>query len=208
MKIFKQISIAVILLLVSGFVLGFFSFTLNVINLSTSATEKADAIVVLTGVQARLQEGAQLLQRGLGKRLLISGVNTQTGQSEIRSLAGLDAKTFNCCVDLGYTALNTTGNASETQTWVRANNFHSLIIVTSNYHMPRSIAELRLVLPEVRLIPHPVRSSRTDLTEWWLSPVKLRNLTAEYVKFLPSAIRIGFRSVISKNDSNLSSAKQ
>ncbi|MFM7085108.1 MAG: YdcF family protein [Hyphomicrobium sp.] len=206
-KSLKKISTILFLLVVSGFILGFIFFSLNVINLSTSVVEKADAIVVLTGVQARLQEGAQLLQKGFGKRLLISGVNTQTRQADIRSLAGLDSKTFNCCVDLGYTALNTTGNASETQTWVKANNFHSLIIVTSNYHMPRSIAELRLALPDIRLIPHPVRSSHTDLSEWWLSPIKLRNLVAEYVKFLPSAMRLSFRYLRSNNN-KLTSATQ
>lgn len=208
MMIIKKIGIALCFLFVGGFILGFVFFTFNVISLSTTTTEKADAIVVLTGVQARLQEGAQLLQKGLGKRLLISGVNTQAGQSEIRSLAGLDAKTFSCCVDLGYTALNTTGNASETQTWVEANKFRSLIIVTSNYHMPRSIAELKLVLPDVRLIPHPVRSGPTNLKGLWFSPIKLRNLLTEYIKFLPTALRLSLQSEASKSDINRSSISQ
>lgn len=196
----KKICLVLFVLFCAAFVLGFVFFTLNVINLSSSATEKADAIVVLTGVQSRLQEGAQLLQRGMGKRLLISGVNTQIGQSEVRSLAGLDAKTFNCCVDLGYTALNTAGNALETQTWVEANKFRSLIIVTSNYHMPRSIAELKLTLPTIRLIPHTVRTGRSDLLEWLFSPIKIRNLVTEYIKYIPSAFRLSYRYVVLKND--------
>lgn len=208
MKIIKKISLVLFILFGSAFIIGFVFFTLNVISLSTSATEKADAIVVLTGVQARLQEGAQLLQRGLGKRLLISGVNAQAGQSDIRSLAGIDAKTFSCCVDLGYTALNTTGNASETQSWVEENKFRSLIIVTSNYHMPRSIAELKLALPDVRLIPHPVRSGPADLVGLWKNPIKLRNLLAEYVKFLPTALRLSLRSPVSKNEANPSSTSK
>lgn len=204
MKIFKTLGFVLFLLFVGALATGFVLFTLNVVRLSKPASEKADAIVVLTGVQSRLQEGAQLLQRGLGKRLLISGVNTQIGQSEIRELSGLDAKTFSCCVDLGYTAQNTTGNASETQTWVEANKFHTLIIVTSNYHMPRSLAELKLVMPDIRLIPHPVRSGPTNILSLWFNPFKLRNLLTEYIKFLPSAVRLGYRSLTSPNDLNLS----
>lgn len=197
-------SLVLCLLFLGALATGFVLFTLNVVRLSTPSTEKADAIVVLTGVQSRLQEGAQLLQKGLGKRLLISGVNPQIGQSEIRELSGLDAKSFSCCVDLGYTAQNTSGNASETQTWVGANQYHSLIIVTSNYHMPRSLAELKLLMPDIRLIPHPVRSGQTNLFNLWFNPFKLRNLLTEYIKFLPSALRLGYRSFTSPKKEYLS----
>lgn len=204
MKFLKTLSLVLCLLFLGALATGFVLFTLNVVRLSTPSTEKADAIVVLTGVQSRLQEGAQLLQKGLGKRLLISGVNPQIGQSEIRELSGLDAKSFSCCVDLGYTAQNTSGNASETQTWVGANQYHTLIIVTSNYHMPRSLAELKLLMPDIRLIPHPVRSGQTNLFNLWFNPFKLRNLLTEYIKFLPSALRLGYRSFTSPKKEYLS----
>lgn len=176
--------------------LGFVVFSMTVMREPDTRTPKADGIVVLTGGQSRIQEGARLLKKGLGQRLLISGVNTQTGQSDLIRLSGLDTATFNCCVDLGYTALDTTGNANETKTWAMAHRYTSLIVVTSNYHMPRSLVELSRVLPGTRLVPHPVTPSTFSTEAWWLSPLTARNLVAEYLKFLPSAARFALHRVM------------
>jgi len=54
---------------------------------------------------------------------------------------------FECCVDLDYTAVNTIGNAVETRRWALNHGFHSLVVVTSNYHMPRAMLELSHQLP-------------------------------------------------------------
>jgi uncharacterized SAM-binding protein YcdF (DUF218 family) len=172
-----------------GLALGFIVFASNVMRTPVAVSEAADGIVVLTGGQSRIKEGARLLEQGLGQRLLISGVNTQTSQSDLMRLSGLEKQKFNCCVDLGYTALNTIGNASETRTWVDAHDYDTLIVVTSNYHMPRSLVELSRYLPDTRLVPHPVTPTVFETEAWWLSPVTLRNLVAEYIKFLPSAAR-------------------
>jgi len=180
--------------------LGFVLFASNVMRTPPGSPEAADGIVVLTGGPARIQEGARLLEQGLGRRLLISGVNTQTGQSDLIRISGLKAQKFACCVDLGYTALDTTGNASETRTWAEAHRYRSLIIVTSSYHMPRSLVELSRTLPGARLIPHPVTPAAFDTEAWWLSPQTLRNLVAEYVKFLPSAARFAVHRVLAPFD--------
>jgi uncharacterized SAM-binding protein YcdF (DUF218 family) len=175
---------------------GFVVFAAFVMRTPVSAVAKADGIVVLTGGQSRIKEGARLLKDGYGQRMLISGVNMQTGERDLIRLSGLDRGSFDCCVDLGYTALNTTGNASETQTWANAHRYRSLIIVTSNYHMPRSLVELSRALPETRLIPHTVTPATFETEVWWLSPVTMRNLVAEYVKFLPSAARFALHRVL------------
>jgi uncharacterized SAM-binding protein YcdF (DUF218 family) len=180
--------------------LGFVLFAANVMRTPVSADVKADGIVVLTGGQSRIKEGARLLNDGYGARLLISGVNIRTGQADLIRLSGLDERTFNCCVDLGYTALNTIGNASETQTWAKANRYRSLIVVTSNYHMPRTLVELSRTLPDVRFIPHTVTPDTFDTEAWWLSPVTIRNLVAEYVKFLPSAARFALHRAVTPFD--------
>jgi uncharacterized SAM-binding protein YcdF (DUF218 family) len=176
--------------------LGFVLFSANVMRTPVSAAGKADAIVVLTGGQSRIKEGARLLKDGYGARLLISGVNPRTSEADLIRISGLDTKTFDCCVDLGYTALNTIGNASETQTWAKAKNYRSLIVVTSNYHMPRTMVELSRTLPDLRLIPHTVTPEMFDTEAWWLSPVTMRNLVAEYVKFLPSAVRFALHRAV------------
>src|SRR5207248_507539 len=82
----------------------------------------------------------ELLAAGRGKRLLISGVNPGTTTSDIAHQVSEYSRFLSCCVDLDYSALNTLGNAVETRRWVLDRGFHSLIIVTSAYHMPRALA--------------------------------------------------------------------
>lgn len=178
-------------------VFGFVMFATSVMREQPESTTTADAIVVLTGGETRITEGARLLSERRGARLLISGVNRIARRDEVLKLSGLTQAEFECCVDLGYQALNTVGNADETRSWVEARGYDSLIVVTASYHMPRSLAELARVLPGVELIPHPVvpKSFRQDA--WWLHVRTTRTLISEYLKFLPSAARYGVARIVS-----------
>lgn len=175
--------------LTAAFALGFVAFALVVMRTPDPTVAKADGIVVLTGGDIRIHEGARLLREGRAGRLLISGVNKHTGRQDVLKISGLGAQQFNCCVDLGYTALDTIGNAYETRSWAEAMRFESLIVVTSSYHMPRSIAELARELPNTTLIAHPVQPPGFTEGAWWLRPRTTRILASEYVKFLPAAAR-------------------
>jgi uncharacterized SAM-binding protein YcdF (DUF218 family) len=176
--------------------LGFVAFALVVMRAPEETTAKADGIVVLTGGETRISEAARLLREGRGDRLLISGVNRHTGRQDLIRLSGLEQAQFNCCVDIGYTALNTIGNANETRSWAEAMRYDTLIIVTSSYHMPRSIAELARELPNTTLIAHPVQPRGFNDGAWWLRPRTARVLASEYLKFLPAAARYAASRVI------------
>ena len=80
---------------------------------------KADGIVALTGTQQRIAVAAELLSKGHAKRLLVTGINRKATSGEIRQLTGLRTALFDCCVDLGYEAQDTIGNAEETLAWVK-----------------------------------------------------------------------------------------
>jgi uncharacterized SAM-binding protein YcdF (DUF218 family) len=170
---------------------GFLVFAERVTRQAAPISLKADAIVVLTGGHKRIQEAARLLSDGFGRRLLVSGVNRQATDDEVRKLTTLNQRLFDCCVDLGYEAKDTIGNAHETEAWVTSHRFTSVIVVTSDFHMPRSLAELKRLMPDVQLVPYPVSSSSTRTGPWWMSPGLLKVLVAEYIKFLPSAARLG-----------------
>jgi uncharacterized SAM-binding protein YcdF (DUF218 family) len=150
----------------------------------------ADGIVVLTGGQTRIVEAAKLLEDGRGQRLLISGVNQKIGRASLLKISKLDEKTFNCCVDLGYAALDTVGNAAETRRWAEALGYTRLIVVTSGFHMPRSLAELAREMTNIEMVPHPVAAEGLRHRAWWLDPTATRLLAAEYLKFLPAALRL------------------
>lgn len=169
---------------------GFVLFANSVMREPELQNARADGIVVLTGGQTRITEAARLLQDGRGQRLLISGVNQKIGRASLLKISGLDEKIFACCVDLGYAALNTVGNADETRRWAEALGYDRLIVVTASYHMPRSLAELARAMPNIELIPHPVAPDVLRRKVWWLDATATRLLAAEYIKFLPAAIRL------------------
>lgn len=178
-------------LLAALFVFGFILFAANVMRPPPLTTDRADGIIVLTGGDFRIGEGARLLQDGLASRMLISGVNAKTGRDDLIKLSGLATNTFDCCVELGYAAQDTVGNAEEARTWAQGRGLTRLIIVTSSYHMPRSLAELAIALPQAQLIAHPVVPLTLRNRAWWLHPGAMRLLFSEYVKFLPVAARLG-----------------
>ncbi len=141
--------LALFCFLASAFVAGFIGFALSLERTESTLTVQADGVVVLTGGSDRVYEAGGLLARGQARRLLITGVNRATRGHEIAKLLPVSRELFECCVDLGYRAQDTIGNARETRDWAHAHGIGagSLIIVTSNYHMPRALAELSAALP-------------------------------------------------------------
>ena len=172
---------------VSLLALGFVLFASVVTRFPADNNPHADGIVVLTGESMRIAEGARLLDEGRAQRMLISGVFRRTGKKALLEISGLPEDKFDCCVDIGYAALDTAGNANETRAWSVSHGYGSLIVVTASYHMPRSLAELALALPSAELIPHPVIPNNFPPTRWWLHASVTRTLVSEYFKFLPAA---------------------
>jgi uncharacterized SAM-binding protein YcdF (DUF218 family) len=169
---------------------GFFYFLSQVGGQSASQmAEPADGIVVLTGGRARVETAIDLLENGKARRLLISGVHPDSTSASIRRAINGKRATFDCCVDIDKAALDTVGNAEQAAGWARQNHFDSLIIVTSDYHMPRSMIEMSRKLPGTRIIPYNVRSDPVSLTD----PAVLRVLLPEYLKYVASRLRLGVR---------------
>jgi uncharacterized SAM-binding protein YcdF (DUF218 family) len=173
---------------------GFFWFAMRVDSQETTIEQKADGIVVLTGGAGRIPDAIELLAAERGKRLLITGVHRDTRAKEIARLTPLYSKFFTCCIDLDRSALNTFGNALETKRWATQHNFNSLIVVTSNWHMPRAMVEMRHQLPLATLIPYPVVSERAKAEPWWSNPESLRLLLGEYIKYLFALTRMNIDS--------------
>lgn len=172
-----------VLAAIVAFIGGFLIFYEHVASMRPPATPKADAIVVLTGGYQRIDLAVQLLSRGVGQRLLISGVNPATTGNHLRVLTRSSARLFECCVDIGHDAVDTAGNASETARWIKAHGYKTVILVTNNYHMPRSLAEIRRAAEHSDFIPYPVEDG-LSLSVIGQNPLLLRTLVSEYVKYL------------------------
>ena len=169
---------------------GFLAFATHVATLDTPENpRKADAIIVLTGGLYRLDAGVNLLNDGKGERLLISGVNPKAGRDDLREATGGDRELFSCCVDIDHAALDTIGNAEESGKWMEAHDYNSVILVTNNYHMPRSLLEMRRILRGVEIQPYPVVNTNLSDGSWMTDPDALRVIATEYAKFLAALAR-------------------
>ncbi len=171
--------------------IGLFAFADRVRGF-TPAPEpaRADAIVALTGPSAeRVNASIRLLEQGKGKRVLISGVNREVRRQELRALTPGSNRLFNCCVDLGFEAEDTIGNAQEIAAWAGAKDYDSLIVVTSDYHMPRALTEIRAAAPGIELTPYAVETPSLGNSRWWKAAVTARRMTLEYMKYLAALAR-------------------
>jgi uncharacterized SAM-binding protein YcdF (DUF218 family) len=179
----------VLLAFLTVFIAGFLQFADTVASLQPPATPKADAIVVLTGGFQRIDQAVDLLKLGAGKRLLISGVHPSTTRSQIRRNTQSSADLFKCCVDIGHAAIDTIGNATETSLWIRNRGYRTILVVTNNYHMPRSLLELRRARPETEFIAYPVVNSDLKTTNWLRNPLVLKAILLEYGKYSVASLR-------------------
>jgi len=171
-----------------GFV-GFLGFVYSLDRVERRPEVRTDGIVAMTGGSQRIGDAIDLLAQGYASRLLISGVNERTSRDEIARLNPGQRRLFDCCVDLDYRARNTIGNAIETRRWAEQNRFRSVIVVTSNYHMPRTLVELDHALPGIRKVPYAVVTPSVDPDLWWRSPATAKVLLSEYVKLLVVWVR-------------------
>lgn len=158
-------------------------------------TTKTDAIVVLTGGSGRLDEGLQLLEQGVADKLFISGVYKGVDMKNLLEAYRKNPEDLNCCVDIGH-AEDTISNATETRDWVRKNNIQSIRLVTSGYHMPRSILEFEHELDGVTMVEHPVFPPHVKQEQWWAWPGTTGLIVGEYNKFLVAWARHKLMSLL------------
>jgi uncharacterized SAM-binding protein YcdF (DUF218 family) len=170
--------------------IGFVGFLSQLRGAEIKPERQADGIVVLTGGSSRVSDAMDLLAGGYGKRLLISGVHPTNDANDISRSLPESKPVINCCVDLDYSAINTRSNAAQTRRWVHERGFKSLIVVTSNYHMPRAVVELSHAMPDIDLIPYAVVGEKWRDEPWWTSAPTVRLLLSEYAKYVAAEVRV------------------
>ena len=168
---------------------GLIVFAADIPRQLEDSTTHTDAIVVLTGGSERLEAGLSLLRQGLGDKLFVSGVYRGIDVAELLHLARQKPDQVECCIVLGHAADNTIGNAAETADWMKQEGFHSLRLVTGNYHMRRSLSEFHYAMPGVTIIAHPVFPDSVKRDQWWLWPGTAHLIIGEYGKFLLGELR-------------------
>lgn len=151
--------------------LGFLWFVVFLPKPSDGVT--TDAVIALTGGPGRIARGLAVLDQGLAGKMLVSGVDKEVRPQEFAAQFGVSSKTMACCVTLGFTAVDTRSNASETAKWVAQNEVRSLRLVTTDWHMRRAAGELDRTLPEHVTVIRDAVPSQPDLGTLFLEYHKL-----------------------------------
>lgn len=139
-----------------------------------AAQSRTDAIVVPTGSGGRIQRGLEMLQLGAAEQMLVTGVDATVQPGEFQAEFEVPERVMDCCVTLGFSALDTRGNARETAQWLEQQDYTSLRLVTADWHMRRAALELQQQLPDnVRITRDAVHSEPS-----------LKTLFLEYHKLL------------------------
>lgn len=190
---FSGQTVLAVLFVLAAWLGGLYAFTRPLDTPPSPPLIEADAVVVLTGGSNRLQKGFELLDRGFGRQLFVSGVYQGV---EVRELLDLmreeavitanddDKERIAQKVVLGFDANNTIGNAEETATWMRRQNYKTFYLVTANYHMRRALLEFALKAPDLRPLPYPVSPDGLDMANWWRNKTHRVLIIREYMKFL------------------------
>ena len=186
----KNPTIIVFLLVITSIsFLNIYFFFQEVKKFENSVTNinNIDGIVVLTGDQFRIAKGIELLKRNPSKKLLISGVNKNINQVDIMKEFPNSKNFFQCCIDIGKDAKNTFENIIETFEWMKSNEFTSIIIVTSDYHLPRVKLEINRFIDNQQIFYEAVKTDESD------SILRLKKITLEYIKYIRTflSIKIG-----------------
>jgi len=181
--------ILLLLVLIAVWLGGLVRFAGEIPDAVSDPDSQTDAIVVLTGGSQRIETGLELLAADKAKMLFISGVHTGIEVPELLRTLGAD-ESLAAKIVLGHEAADTRGNALETAGWMRAQGFHSMRLVTSAYHMPRSLLEFSRAMPDISIIPNPVFADNVKQGEWWAWPGTASLIVDEYVKYLVVLLRL------------------
>lgn len=156
------------------YVLGFAFFAVTLGGPAPDDAPKVDAIVVITGGKGRIEYAARLLSDGKGKRLLIAGADPSVRKADLVHRLGGKRRLFECCVDLGSESVDTRSNAEEAKRWMERRKFHSLRLVTSDWHMRRARYEFNRQFDDGTTIVSDAVKTEPSFT----------TLFAEYNKYL------------------------
>jgi uncharacterized SAM-binding protein YcdF (DUF218 family) len=181
-------------ILLAVWAIGLFRFIGEIPAMPQTNPAKTDAVVVLTGGDQRLQRGLELLNAGIARKLLISGVGKgATLDKLLARYPGSDLgniATPNDVIILDDVADTTFTNAIETRRWMEKEGYRSLRVVTGNYHLPRSLLIFVHYMPDYLIIPEPVFPKDFQRRDWWRTPNSLRLVLVEYNKFLLTWLRL------------------
>ena len=136
-----------------------------------SSGKTADAILVLTGGENRIAAGFRAWEEGKGKELFVLGAGREATLPSILP-AGTEISPAQLLrIHIEGWSENTLENAFSAKSAVVSRGYREVIIVTSDYHVPRAYLAMRKILPpDISISVAPVVSNWRRKGAWHRLP--------------------------------------
>ena len=189
--------IALLILIITYFLIELLHFKEKIIANEKYPNKINTNIVILTGGTNRIKDGFDIIKKFDEKskykiKILVSGTGKGFTKLSLQNMLSpdFDLKLIKCCVELDAISQNTYSNAKQTWKWSIRNNIKEFILITSNYHMPRSILEFKNKMPNIRILTYPIKPRKHEINNWLNSFETFSLIFNEFCKFIISNIRI------------------
>ena len=202
--IFKVFFLLIFIIIFIYFCTGLLKYKEQVQSLTEYSIKEAENVVILTGGSNRIKEGLKLIKNfsklgSMNIDILISGTGKGFTKSNVNKLLSKNDPLnifIECCLELDNKSQNTRSNAIETLKWVNKNSIKQLILITSNYHMPRAVLEFKNKMPNLKIIKYPITPEKHNINNWIYSYETFSLIFLEYCKFLIAHARINISKIL------------
>ena len=146
----------------------------------------SDGIAVLTGGKGRISLGLSLYQKNRNLQLIISGVDKKVSYKSIIP----DSLNNEVNITIDKDSESTFQNAKVINSWIVKNKLKNVTVITSYYHMPRSMLLMQALNPVIKFYAYPVKKNYSKKTSFKENILYYLFLIEEYIKYLISYIFI------------------
>ena len=172
------ISSLFILLLIYGLIIFFNKIQYDQVNFNY----QTDGLAVLTGGKGRIGLGLELFNKHNNLRLIISGVDKKVAD---KSIIPNDLKNKSS-ITIDKDSKSTYQNAQIINKWASKYKLQNISIITSYYHMPRSLILIQSLSPSINFYAYPVKKKTSSKISFRNNILYYFFLTEEYIKYLVS----------------------
>ena len=167
--------------------------------------ENVDCILVLGSMKAdqyRVPVAAKAYKANRANKIILCGgklrdfPNGKYSEAEYMRYTALEAGVLEEDIIIENASENTVENIrlgmEQIQKAFGINNIHSILLVTATYHMRRSLAIARCILPNhIKIIPCPADDNNTKRGNWMYTPAgtqRVKNEALKIVDYIKSKI--------------------
>ena len=202
--IFKVFFLLIFIIIFIYFCTGLLKYKEQVQSLTEYSIKEAENVVILTGGSNRIKEGLKLIKNfsklgSMNIDILISGTGKGFTKLNVNKLLSKNDPLnifIECCLELDNKSQNTRSNAIEILKWVNKNSIKQLILITSNYHMPRAVLEFKNKIPNLKIIKYPITPEKYNINNRIYSYETFSLILLEYCKFLIAKSRINISKIL------------